>query len=515
MRHVVTASEMRLIDGKTIEEVGIPGLLLMENAGLGIVRLVGDVLATIGPDRVHIVCGKGKNGGDGMVVARHLVNRSIPVSVYLAGEKKALRGDALTNLTMLEGFKIPVQEIRNLADLPPEPEGSLLIDALLGTGVTGQVSGLYAGLIDWMNQLSMPVMSVDIPSGIHCDDGSICGTCVHANWTATMAELKRGLVLPPGREMAGQVTLVDIGAPPFVAESIPVHTYQVEASDVRFVLPERNPSAHKGDFGKLLILAGSLGMTGAASLASAASLRAGAGLAVLGIPQSLNAILESKLTEVMTRPLPETPEGSLSLEAEKAIDELLEWADVLAIGPGLSTHPETAELVRRIVAKTKLPFVLDADGVNAFTGKRSLLENGDTNRILTPHFGELSRVIGVPIETIASQRIEIAREWAHRFGSILVIKGAPTVIGYPDGDVIINISGNAGMATAGSGDVLTGAIAGLLAQGANAQDAAVCGVYLHGMAGDIAREQYGERSLIAGDLLGTIGEAFCRLVEEV
>lgn len=513
MRRVVTAKEMREIDRRTIKDVGVPSLLLMENAGLGVVGIIKEMLGGDEEKRVIIFCGKGNNGGDGMVVARHLFNQGIRVNVYLFGEKGTLKGDALKNFHILEGFGIKVVMIRDKKDLRNVSEGDLIVDALLGTGVTGEVGGLLAEIIDWINCSSMSVVSVDIPSGLHCDDGSFRGSCVCADQTATMAELKRGLVLPPGRELAGRVTVVDIGAPDFVAQSLGVKTFIVEEDDVSGRLPVRPATAHKGTFGKILILAGSTGMTGAAVLASRASLRVGGGLTILGIPRDFNPVMEGKLTEVMTKPLPQTPAGTLSLEAEGEIKTLLQWADVLAIGPGLSTEAETAELVRQVVVKAKVPMVIDADGINAFSGKASLLEKGEGNRILTPHYGELSRVIGLSLDEISKNRVETARESALRFGSVVVLKGSPTVVASPEGDVYVNPTGNSGMATAGAGDVLTGAIVGLLAQGCSPLDAALCGVFLHGLAGDLGGEILGRRSLVAGDLVDFLGEALCRLEE--
>ena len=276
-------------------------------------------------------------------------------------------------------------------------------------------------------------------------------------------------------------------------------------------MPHRSEAGHKGDFGKILFIAGSPGLTGAATLASYSSLRIGGGLTVLGVPRSMNNILEQKLTEVMTKPLPETREGTLAVEAYEEIRQLIKWADVLAIGPGLSMHPETCELVRKIVSSSKLPTVIDADGLNAFAGHAKILENNNTVKILTPHYGELSRIIDVPIEDISRNRIEIVRECALRFHSVVVLKGAPTVVADLKGNVFINSTGNSGLATAGSGDVLTGMIAGLLGQRCSTLDSAICGVFLHGMAGDIAAETVGKRSLVAGDIINYIPDALHRI----
>ena len=511
MRRIVTAGEMREIDRRTIEEVGVPSLILMENAGLGVVKAVEEMLAGKGEKSVIVFCGKGNNGGDGMVVARHLFNRGIRVEICLIGERNTLGGDALVNMQVLEGFGIKVTPVGSKKDLRRIGEGDLIVDALLGTGVTGEVGGLVADVIDWMNGSSLPVVSVDLPSGLHSDDGSFQGACVRASRTVTMAELKRGFVLPPGRELAGRVTVADIGAPGFVGRSVGIKTFLLEESDITERLPERPVAAHKGTFGKILILAGSPGMTGAATLASKASLRVGGGLTILGTPRELNPILEEKLTEVMTKPLPQTSEGTLSLEAEAEMDSLLRWADVLAIGPGLSTNPETAELIRRIVLKSRVPTVIDADGLNAFAEKPVLLEEKSGVRVLTPHYGELSRLVGLSIDEISRRRVEVARESASRFGSVVVLKGAPTVVASPEGEVFVNPTGNSGMATAGAGDVLTGMVVGFLAQGCPPVDATLCGVYLHGLAGDLGSQVLGERSLVAGDLVDFLCKALCRV----
>ena len=511
MHRLVTAQEMREIDRRTIEEVGVPSLLLMENAGLGIVRVVERTFKEKCRKSVAIFCGKGNNGGDGMVVARHLFNRGIPVDVYLVGQRHELKGDALINSQILSGFGIQILQIEQKKDLRRVKECDLIVDALLGTGVTGEVRGVLAKVIDWMNRSCLPVVSVDLPSGLHSDDGTYEGACVRPVATATMAELKRGLVIPPGREIAGEVTVVDIGSPDFISQSVGVNTFLLEENDVKNRLPKRPPAAHKGVFGKILILAGSPGMTGAATLASKAALRVGGGLTILGIPRGLNAILEEKLTEVMTKPLPETSNGTLSLKSEPEIGSLLEWADVLAIGPGLTTESETSELVRKVVTGTQRSMVIDADGLNAFSSYSEQLEEKKGEFIITPHYGELSRLIGVPIEEISKNCMEIARESAVRFACVVILKGSPTVIASPEGDVFVNPTGNSGLATPGTGDVLTGMIIGFLAQGCSVLDAGICGVYLHGLAGDIAANAVGERSLIAGDLNRFLEQAILRI----
>ena len=514
MKVVVTAAEMREIDRRTIEEVGVPSLLLMENAGLGVVNVADDMLVRMAGERVLVFCGKGNNGGDGMVVARHLFNRGYGIRIYLVGDAGDLKGDALANREILEGFGLDLHPIREKKDLRRIVDGDLIIDALLGTGITGELRGIVADVIGWMNRSLLPIVSVDLPSGLNSDDGSYKGTCVKAEATATMAALKRGLVLPPGRDLAGEVSIVDIGSPDFMTDALNLQTHLLEASDIASRLPARPEGAHKGDFGKVVVLAGSPGMTGAAVLASLASLRVGAGLTILGVPRSLNDILETKVTEVMTKPLHETEDGTLSRDAEVGIDELVAWADVLAVGPGIGSHEETTELVRRMIRKIRKPVVIDADGLNAFSGRPELLEKGRGRQILTPHYGELSRIVGRSIEDIEQNRIEVARTYSKRFESVLVLKGSPTIVAGPDGNVFVNPTGNSGMATAGSGDVLTGMIVGLLAQGCSSVDAALCGVFLHGLAGDLIAEASGSRALIAGDLIDGIIGAFAVLEAE-
>ena len=508
MKRLVTAREMREMDRLTIEGVGIPGLLLMEAASRAVADAACDLLGQSESKKVAVFCGKGNNGGDGMAAARHLFSRGVEVSVFLAGNPGSLKGDALVQWTILKGMGIPVSVLRSQNDLRGVRAGDLVIDALLGTGLVGDVEEPVASVLAWINRSGRPVLSVDLPSGLWCDTGSFGNACVHAARTVTLGELKRGLVLYPGRQKSGRVDVVDIGIPDSVASSVGINTFWVESGDATARLPERPAWAHKGAFGKTLILAGSTGMTGAAALCSSAVLRTGAGLAVLGTPSGLNSIMEEKLTEVMTKPLPQTDSGSLSLDAVAAITDMMGWADVLALGPGLSRHPETAEVVRKTVARSKRPTVIDADGINAFEGHAELLEKKKGPFILTPHSGELSRLTGLSVEAIERDRIETARTAAKRFGCVIVLKGAPTVTACPDGCVTVNSTGNSGMATAGAGDVLTGILAGLLAQGLSPADAALCGVFLHGLAGDLAASAKSARSITAGDIADFLGAAF-------
>jgi len=500
MQIVLDAAQMSKIDRTAIEDIGIPGVVLMENAGRGIVQAIENFLGDIAKKQIVFFCGKGNNGGDGYVVARHLHNRGAQVSVFLAGKKEKIKGDALINLKILEQMGITVKEIASTDQVSLPPRIDLVVDALLGTGVTGPVVGFFGELIRFMNDLGAPIISVDLPSGMETDTGAVHGDCVKAEMTVTMAHLKTGLLFSPARDFAGEVVIADISVPPEISERLKGNKFLVEADDVRSRLPKRKLDAHKTNCGTVVVFAGSVGMTGAATLTAISSLQAGAGLTKLGIPASLNPILEQKLTEVMTVPLAETNDQSISLTARDQIGELLDWAHVLAVGPGLSTHPDTVEFVKWLMTHVTKPMVLDADGINALSGAPEMIENYRSDLIITPHPGELARLIGTPIADILKDRLNAVRQLAQQWGKIIVLKGGPTVIAAPDGNLYINSTGNPGMATGGSGDVLTGIIAGLLAQKLSPLDAALVGVYLHGRAGDLAAEDLSQPGMIAGDI---------------
>lgn len=507
---VVTSQEMRDIDSRTINEIGVPGVILMENAGLAVVQVVKDVLA--GKKRVAIFVGRGNNGGDGLVVARHLAQAGYVVNVYLLAEPGRFAGDALTNLQIVQNLHLPIKLLLSqeaLTEYQGEIQHSdVIVDAIFGTGLRGAVRGFAAEAIDFINRnVDCPVVSIDLPSGLEADTGRAEGTCIRANHTVTMGLPKRGLLLHPGVDFTGKLTVADIGFPEEVIDAQNISVNWVRERETTRLLPTRPRDAHKGTCGHVFLIAGSVGLTGAATLASEAVLRVGAGMATLGIPESLNPIMEEKLTEVMTVPLCETDAQTLSLNAEGKIFELLQRANVAAIGPGLSRNSATVELVHRLCTKVELPKVIDADGLNALAEKPELLDELGSEAILTPHPGEMARLLGCSIQEVESDRIGIPQNFAKEHGVTLVLKGAPTITASPSGEVYLNSTGNAGMATAGMGDVLTGAIAGLLAQGLNPVDAAILGVYVHGLAADIAAEKIGESGIIAGDVLRRLPEA--------
>ncbi len=520
---LVTSSQMRNIDKKTIEGIGIPGLELMEKAGKGVALTAKEMLGDAKNKKVVIFCGRGNNGGDGFVVGRYLSEWDAEVEFYLIAKREEVKGDAKTNLEKADKLGLPINEVLNKEEIPSKIEADLIVDALFGTGFTGEITGYMSDVVELINSSGIPVISIDVTSGLHADTGQFIGPCIKAERTVTMALPKRGHFFFPGKEMSGKVSVVDIGVPDHVVEEEKTNLNLITEDEVKEILPRRPGDAYKGNCGRVVLIAGSTGMTGAASLASLSSLRAGAGMAILGVPQTLNPILEMKLTEVMTKPLPDVrKKGALALRGLGQIRELLKWGDCCAIGPGLGQHFETIELVRRLVGKITMPTVIDADGLNAIAKDVSILKECQAPLILTPHIGELSRLNGVPIEKIVKDRIKYASDFSKEYNCVLVFKGAPTIISEPDGQTYVNPTGNAGMASAGSGDVLTGIIVGFLAQtlflrkDENIQkimiDSACAGVYIHGLTGDLAKEEKGEMGMIAGDMMEKIPQALLKIV---
>jgi NAD(P)H-hydrate epimerase len=437
--------------------------------------------------------------------------------VFLLARTRSLQGDARANLRRLADRGMKAVEIAGpagMATLRKELRRSaLIIDAIFGTGFHGKPDPFSASVIRTVNGSGLPVLAVDIPSGVDGRTGAAPGAAVRAAATVTMGLMKSGLLFHPGRALAGSVNIADIGFPPGAVNGQKIDLETADADYARSLLPHRAPDAHKGSCGTVLVLAGSAGYTGAATLASMAALRGGAGLVCLGIPESLHDIMEAKLTEVITRPLPETPARSLSPDGLDAIEALLARADALALGPGLSTHPGTADLVAGVLQRLTVPAVIDADGLNILATRPAAIRPLRSPAVLTPHVGEMARLLKTTNAAVKDDPVAAVREAAARFKAVIVLKGAPTVTARPDGRVWINTTGNPGMATAGAGDVLTGLIAALLAQGLKAAEAAVLGVYLHGLAGDCAVGEKTEYGLIAGDLVDHLPRAFRELME--
>lgn len=516
---VVTAAEMRQIDQETIAGIGIPGIVLMETAGSAIVRAIKRHYPRV--QRIGILVGKGNNGGDGLVIARQLAHTGHDVHILLVSPADSFTGEAEINLQIAKNLGLRIEAILGAKEAWKHwmTNCELLVDAIFGTGLRGAVRDPIVTLIDAINNLSTPILSVDLPSGLDADTGNPLGVCVRADRTVTIGLPKRGLLVHPGAELAGALEVADIGFPELVTNAQDIKVHWTTAAEASEWVPQRPSVSHKGSYGRVLVVAGSTGMTGAAALASEAALRAGAGLVTLAIPKSLNPILEGLLPEVMTLPLSETEAGSLSVSAAAAI---LEFADktesVLAIGPGISQHPDTVALVHQLVRENQRHklggrMVIDADGLNAIAQNREIMSFLDRETVLTPHPGEMARLTNTSVSILEADRIRTAQTYASEHGVTLVFKGAPTVISEANGEVWVNSTGNPGMGTGGMGDVLTGIIAGLMAQGLSGERAAVLAVYIHGLAGDIASERLGMHGLIASDVLKAVPEAISSLIQ--
>jgi NAD(P)H-hydrate epimerase len=509
---IVTTQQMQELDRSAIQEQGVPGLTLMENAGRAVAEAAARMTEGRADRPVILICGRGNNGGDGFVAARHLREMGRQPQVFLATKPDDVAGDARANLDRLEQMGLSATAISDAKPVVRACSASgLIVDALLGTGLSGKVHGLAGQLIEAINQCRERVLSVDVPSGLDADSGEPLGLAIRAEETVTMGLPKIGLYLYPGMDYAGRITVADIGLPAGLVTDSPAAAHLIDREWVGMLLPRRLRSAHKGDFGRVLIVAGSAGMTGAACLCAQGALRVGAGLVTVGCPASVNDILESKLTEAMTFPLPETYERSLDTRALAIILELAENADVVAIGPGISRDPETAVLVRRLVARLGKPMVIDADALSALADAAVILEGEHAPAVLTPHPGEMGRLMAASSEEVQARRTYFADAAANRFRCVTVLKGACAIVAEPQRELTVNPTGNPGMASGGTGDVLTGMIAGLIAQRLIAFEAAAAATYLHGLAGDIAASRVGEASLVAGDLLEAVPTAIQRV----
>jgi len=508
---IVTAEQMRALDQRTITEALVPSLMLMERAGAGVVTQLEARYGPLAGKSVIILCGKGNNGGDGFVVGRLLRRKQARVHILLLTSPDDLSRDAKT---MYQRFLRSAG--KSAVTCPTSAEsiqerlatGDILLDAILGTGLSTSVTGLYRDAIEAINAAGRPTVAVDLPSGLHADTGAVLGATVRADLTVTFGLPKTGLYGGAGIDCAGTVRLVDIGIPASFVESVGSRLMLLTDTDARAALPSRRPSSHKGTYGHLGVIAGSVGKTGAAAMAALSALRIGTGLVTAAIPSSANDILEAKLLEVMTLPMPETKARTF---ARSGLDRLLAFAgarDAIAIGPGLTTHPETVDLVQELVKRIDKPCVLDADALNALAGKSSLLTECKRPPIITPHPGEMARLeTEATTQSVNDDRLGTATRFARERGVFVILKGACTVIARPDGLAAICPTGNPGMATAGTGDVLTGMVGGLLAQGLAPWDAACAATYFHGLAGDLAAQHLGQAGMIASDLIRHIPHA--------
>lgn len=512
---VIAAHTMQEIDRQAISQYGIPGVQLMESAGRCCVE---EIIAAFGLNgSAVIMAGKGNNGGDGYVIARLLGQKGWSVKVIILADRLQITGDAAANLGKLPGSAISFcTREGQLSTLHREEifQADVIVDALLGTGLSSNVSGVYLEAVDLMNASGRPVVAVDIPSGIDGTTGRVLGNAVRAYLTVTFAFAKLGHVLHPGAEHSGRLVVADIGIPRQLMEAASGYEFLNEDT-MRPMLQRRDRQAHKGQFGHCFIIAGSTGKTGAAALAANSAVRAGSGLVTMAAAESIHSILEIKTTEVMTVPLPDSGGGFLTNSAFPAIEKLLAGKDAVAIGPGLDRHPGTYALVRNLVESVALPLVIDADGLNALAEDMAVLKRKKSKVvILTPHPGEMSRLTGSSIPDVEAIRISVAQDFARSYGVFLVLKGARTIIASPDGTAAVNGSGNPGMASGGMGDVLTGIIVSLLGQGYAARDACRLGVFLHGFAADMVAEEKGEIGMNASDVLEKLPYAYNKLLNK-
>jgi ADP-dependent NAD(P)H-hydrate dehydratase / NAD(P)H-hydrate epimerase len=515
---VLTAAQMREADRRTIEEIGIPSLVLMENAGRQVVAVMESSFDDLAARRVAILCGRGNNGGDGLVVARTLRQRGVEVSVFLVGRLAEVHGDARTNLESLGRLGLPVVEIAGEQEwelhASEVASHDLVVDALFGTGLRSPLSGLLETIVEDVNSSSVPVVSIDLPSGLSADTPEIIGPCVQAAVTVTLGAPKLPLVLPPARRMAGNLAVADIGIPRDVIDALEGPDLRLAtADDVRALVPTREADANKGSFGHVLVVAGSRGKTGAAHLAASGALRSGAGLVTVATPRSCQPVVACLGADYMTEGLDETTAGTV---AASALDTVLALpGSVIAAGPGLGGGEGVAALVTGLVERARVPLVLDADALNVFAADPGRLAAREGQVIVvTPHPGEMGRLVGMTAAEVQAHRLETARTLATTHGLFVVLKGHRTVIATPDGRAYINTTGNPGMATGGTGDVLTGMIAAWLAQLGDAETACLLAVYLHGAAGDLAADDEGQVSMTAGDLVLRIGDAILELSAE-
>ena len=511
MQPVFTAAEMRALDARAMEKLGIPGPQLMENAGRGAAAVIVREWSPIRGKRVTILCGKGNNGGDGFVVARHLKGKGARPRVLLMGRRAEVTGDAAQALRRWRGRVEEIKGEDGFATVRSAlAEADLVVDALLGTGLAGAAHGLIAHAIELVNDVcgrgAIPVVALDLPSGLASDGGLLLGPAIRADVTVTFAGLKRALLLYPAADHAGRVIVVPIGIPE-AEVGRGVTTFLLEESDVRGLFPRRRPDTHKGTYGHLLVVAGSLGKSGAAALAGSAALRSGVGLCTVATASSQQPIVAGFAMELMTEALVETAGRTIAFKAKERIDELAAQRDAVAVGPGLSLDAESQALARALVSEVPRPMIVDADALSSLAGHLDLLEEASSPRVLTPHPGEMARMLEMTVAQVQADRIEIVREACVRYRVHLVLKGARSVLGCPDGRVFINPTGNPGMASGGSGDVLTGMIGAFLARRFDPLAALQAGCYFHGLAGDLAAADRGEEGLIASDIIRAIPAA--------
>jgi len=500
---ILSNAEASAVDRYAIDELKIPGPELMFKAGRFVALKAKKQMQDIPNSRIDLFCGTGNNGGDGFVAASLLTEWGANCIIWLIGDPERIKGDSQHYYQKCLDLKITIRIVRTAADLEQYgdlSETDLIIDALLGTGFRGPVQDLIADAIRLINGADQPVIAVDIPSGVDGNTGQVNGEAVKADFTVTMGFLKRGLLFFPGKRYAGEIAVVDLGYPRKAFKILTEKTFLIGKQDVKKIMPPIYGETYKHRQGKVLIFTGSPGMTGAATLCALAALRSGAGLVVNAVPESLNPILEIKLTEALTTPLPESPQHTFCLESLPAALSRIEWSDVIVFGPGVSGNEAVRQFGQGLVRECHKPLIIDADGLRLFHGNLDSIRKIE-DLIITPHHGEFAMMTGIDIKVIDTNVIDVARDFVRQYPCTLVLKGAPSIIVSANGQVAVNSTGNPALATGGTGDVLTGIIAAFRAQGMDSFDAALAGTSIHGLAGDWGRKKLGVRALIASDLL--------------
>jgi hydroxyethylthiazole kinase-like uncharacterized protein yjeF len=511
MMKISSVQEMRNLDKRAIEQFDIPDVILMENAGQAVYFVIHNEFGIKGK-RFIVFCGGGNNGGDGFVVARKLVSNGGFVTVFLLGDAEKLTGCAKDNFDIISTLPIQIERLTSIEEIAPTLlYCDAVVDAIFGTGLTRNIEGIYKEVIELINGSDVTTFSVDIPSGVNGDTGQIMGSAVHADYTITFGLPKLGNVLFPGFDLCGKLHVTHISFPPSLYDA---DTIKIATNDP-LPIPERQDDTHKGSYGKVLFIAGSSHYLGAPYFSALSFLKAGGGLSYLASPESITNFLANKGSEIVFAPQKETDKGSLSIKAK---DDLLEFADkvdMVVMGPGLSLHEETQELVRELAPLINKPLIIDGDGITAISTDIDMISKRKEVTMLTPHFGEMSRMVKTDISEIQNNRVSVLRKTCKELNAIVILKGAHTLIGYPDDHIFINLSGNPGMATAGSGDVLVGTIAAMFGAGFSIEESTRMGVFIHGLAGDIAMRDIGENGIIAGDIMHYLPEAIRYLQENL
>ena len=508
---IVSAKQMQVIDQTTINRYGVSSLILMENAGLACVYEIEKYIKNypLLKGKIKIFCGVGNNGGDGFVIGRHLVNRGYALDLYLVGKFSQLSEEAKTNALVFSNFGNKFIEVseENKIDQVDINSNDLIIDAILGNGIKGPLKGFILGVVLKINAAGARVIAIDIPSGLPTDNPDLIGEAIKANLTLAIGLPKISEVLYKTKNFVGDLKILDIGFPKELLTSKDLKNNLISKMDVVNIFPKRAPDGHKGNMGSVAVVAGSVGMTGAAILSTKAAFLAGSGLVKLGIPKSLNEIAEKNLIESLTYPLNQTGEQTVSINAYDEIKKMSKDTTALLIGPGMSLNEETKQLIKKIINDFQIPIVVDADGLTALSEDLSILESKSKTIVLTPHIGEMSRLTGITKEAILRDTITCAKDFAIKWKVVVVLKSASTIIADPEGNIWVNSLGNDGMAKAGSGDVLSGLITGFLAQGITGIHAAIIGTWIHSLAGDLASIKKGKNSMLATDILDAVFEA--------